>query len=202
MLEIKSVRSEIFGPLNLHLEAGQCAAILGKSGSGKSLFLRAIADLDPNEGQVWLNGIERSAMPAFEWRRKLVLVPAESGWWADTVGEHLARTDETDQLLADLDFPSEVLNWQVSRLSTGERQRLAIIRALALKPIALMLDEPTAALDPEATARVEKLIEQQMGLGVCVILITHDAEQAARLAGVTYLLADGKLTQTSLETAR
>jgi len=199
MLEIKSVRSEIFGPLSLSIKPGQCIAIMGKSGSGKSLFLRAIADLDPNEGEISLNAKSRDAMPASEWRRMVGLVPAESGWWADSVGDHFDNMAGVAKMLAELDLPPEILSWQVARLSTGERQRLALIRALTLQPVALMLDEPTAALDRQATACVESLIQQQLAKGVSIILITHDEHQAARLADETYLLENGKLVKTSPE---
>ena len=90
-LVVKELRSEFAGPFDLNLGAGACAAITGPSGSGKSLFLRMIADLDPNEGKVWLNGTERASIIAPEWRRKVTYVSAESGWWADTVIEHFAR---------------------------------------------------------------------------------------------------------------
>jgi len=200
MLEVKSLTSKLFGPLSLTLKDGQCVAILGKSGSGKSLFLRAVADLDPNDGQVLLNGTERARMTAYEWRRKVALVPAESGWWADTVGEHFDKTPEIFKaLLSSLDLPPEILSWQVSRLSTGERQRLALVRALLLQPKVLMLDEPTATLDAQTTARVEAVIRQQLEKGVSVILITHEVQQAARLADETYLLKDRQLILTSEE---
>src|SRR6202158_1418036 len=87
-LLVKNLRSAFAGPFELNLGAGACAAITGPSGSGKSLFLRMIADLDLNEGKVWLNGRERGSMPAPEWRKQATYVSAESGWWADTVIEH------------------------------------------------------------------------------------------------------------------
>ena len=62
--------------------------VTGPSGAGKTVFLRMIADLDPNEGKVWLASEEREGMPATRWRRLVTYVPAESGWWADTVQEH------------------------------------------------------------------------------------------------------------------
>ena len=67
-LLVKELRSRLAGPFELSLGRGNCAAITGPSGSGKSLFLRMIADLDPNEGQVWLEGSERNSMPAPQWR--------------------------------------------------------------------------------------------------------------------------------------
>src|ERR1700730_15534752 len=87
-LLVKALRSAFAGPFELDLGEGACAAITGPSGSGKSLFLRMIADLDPNEGQVWLNGKERASMPAPQWRKQATYVSAESGWWADRVIEH------------------------------------------------------------------------------------------------------------------
>src|SRR5436190_17486663 len=87
-LVAKKLRSEFAGPFDLNLGAGACAAITGPSGSGKSLFLRMVADLDPNEGEVWLNDRERASMPAPAWRTLVTYVPAESGWWADKVIEN------------------------------------------------------------------------------------------------------------------
>ncbi len=193
LLDILALKTNIFGPLSLQLNAGECVSIRGKSGTGKSVFLRAIADLDPNEGTVMLDGISRSDIPAFKWRRKVMLVPAESGWWADNVGEHFEDAAAAKELLETLALPAEVLDWQVSRLSTGERQRLAIARAFSLVPKVLLLDEPTAALDPQATGFVETIMRQQMAVGVSIILVTHDEAQAHRMAHRSYILENNSL---------
>ena len=95
-LLVKELRSEFAGPFELTLGTGTCAAITGPSGSGKSLFLRMIADLDPNQGKVWLHGIERGSLPAPEWRKRATYVSAESGWWADTVIEHFAVNSRSE----------------------------------------------------------------------------------------------------------
>jgi len=193
--DIQDLKTAIFGPLSLQLNAGECVSIRGKSGTGKSVFLRAIADLDPNEGSVMLDGVKRADTPAFEWRRKVMLVPAESGWWADRVGEHFEEPAAAIKLLDILALPLKVMDWQISRLSTGERQRLAIARALSLAPKALLLDEPTAALDPQATEFVETIMRQQMAAGVSIILVTHDEAQAHRMANRSFVLNNNLLVQ-------
>jgi len=190
MLVVEDLRTPLIGPVSLSVGAGECIAILGASGSGKSLLLRAIVDLDPNEGTVTLGGRSREGMPADEWRRRVAMVPAESGWWADRVGEHFAPGDDTDALLAAVGL-TDARDWEVSRLSTGERHRLAIARALLLRPDALLLDEPTAALDAEATARVEGLIAARGEAPL--ILVTHDRAQAGRLATRCYVMTGGRL---------
>src|SRR5215467_12741386 len=78
---------------SFELHAGECVALQGASGVGKSLLLRAIADLDPNEGFVELHGMPRETTPAPVWRKHVTYVAAESGWWADTVQEHFTAWD-------------------------------------------------------------------------------------------------------------
>src|SRR6266436_7321179 len=128
-LLVKDLRSAFAGPFELNLGTGACAAITGPSGSGKSLFLRMIADLDLNEGKVWLNERERASITAPEWRGKVTYVSSESGWWADTVIEHFARNKrgEVAGLAARLGLPADLLDASIARLSTGEKQRLALV---------------------------------------------------------------------------
>ena len=82
-------------------------------------------------------------------------------------------------------------------LSGGEQQRLAIARALALGPEVLLLDEPTANLDPGSTARIESIIAQIAGAGRKVVLVTHDPAQARRLAGDVTFLHRGRIAERS-----
>ena len=91
----------------------------------------------------------------------------------------------------DLGFPEETEAWPIARLSTGERLRLALIRALMVRPKVLLLDEPTAALDAASVAAVEVLIRTQMRAGLAVLWVTHDAEQAKRVAH-RLLVVEGK----------
>lgn len=190
LLTAADLRRPPLGPVSLRLEAGRCLAVVGPSGSGKSLLLRAIADLDPNSGEVRLDGADRNALPAPVWRRRVVYVPADSGWWGETVAEHLPDRAAVAPLLDTVGL-AEALEWPVSRLSSGERARLALVRALALKPAVLLLDEPTANLDAETTAAAESLLTQAMADGAGLILASHDPAQVDRLAHETLRLRGG-----------
>jgi putative ABC transport system ATP-binding protein len=87
MLQVRDLRTAILKPASFALSMGECVAIRRPSAAGKTLLLRAIADLDPSEGLVTLEGRDRSAIAGPEWRRLVGYVPAEPGWWADIVGE-------------------------------------------------------------------------------------------------------------------
>ena len=182
ILQIRDLRTDLLKLASLSLSAGECIAVQGPSGAGKTLLLRAIADLDPNEGLVWLDGRDRSIIAGPEWRRLVGYVPAEPGWWADTVVEHFDEWMAALPLVRGLGFPEEAKAWPIGRLSTGERLRLALVRALMVQPKVLLLDEPTAALDPVSVAAVESLIATRVRAGLAVLWVTHDAEQAKRIA--------------------
>lgn len=90
-------------------------------------------------------------------------------------------------------FPDDSMSWRVDRLSTGERQRMALLRAMVQSPKVLLLDEPTSALDPEVTAKVENLIHEKVEGGASVIMVTHDKAQATRMSSRRYLIEKGAL---------
>jgi UDP-glucose/iron transport system ATP-binding protein len=196
-LLLKQLRTGLAGPFELSLETGSCAAITGPSGSGKSLFLRMIADLDPNQGEVWLNGRERASMPAPEWRRQATYVSAESGWWADLVIEHFPadRRNETATLSTRLGLRADILQAPVAQLSTGEKQRLSLVRALVRNPPVLLLDEPTGPLDEDSVVRLEALLGERMASGTSILLVTHDPGQAVRLGNQRYRMLAGRLEE-------
>jgi len=200
VLTISGLRRPGIEPVDLSVSKSECIAISGPSGAGKSLLLRAIADLDPNLGEVRLNDTSRDAIPAPEWRRQVVYVAAESGWWAGDVGAHFADRSTAADLLSELALPPDALAWPVARLSTGERQRLALARALELEPRVLLLDEPTSGLDPEAASKVEDLLRRRLAQGVVIVLVTHDRDQAKRIADRRLSMEHGRLRPDS-ETA-
>lgn len=193
MLSIRNLRTRHLTVEALDIAAGDCVAIMGPSGSGKSLLLRAIADLDPNSGTVTLDGTDRDTMPAPDWRRRVGYLAAESGWWAETAGEHFSDREAARPVLAALDLAENLLSRPLAHASTGERQRLALARLLSNGPQVLLLDEPTAALDPTTTARVETALAALCRQGTAILLVTHNPDQAARLASQCWHVADGRL---------
>ncbi len=188
------VRPGLIGPVTFSVGPGAALAITGPSGSGKTLLLRALADLDPSDGDVTLNGTPRGRVSAPHWRRRVVYVAPQSGWWSERVGEHFADARAAAPILAALLLPEGALDWPVARLSTGERQRLALARALVLKPDVLLLDEPTSGLDGVAAAAVETLLQGELARGGAIVLVTHDLAQAGRLATAHRLMTAGTLS--------
>ena len=170
---------------------GECIALQGPSGAGKTLLLRAIADLDPNEGAVELDGIIREHTPAPLWRKQVTYVATEPGWWSETVQEHFSSWDNAVALVVRLGLSPDCGTWPIQRLSTGERQRLGLARALMLRSRVLLLDEPTSALDPESTAAVEALIAERLVNGTSVVWSTHDSAQASRVGSRLFLMSVG-----------
>ncbi|MEI2418091.1 ATP-binding cassette domain-containing protein [Orrella sp. JC864] len=184
----RALRQPGHGPYDLSVPPGACAAVQGASGAGKSRLLRMIADLDPHEGQASLGDQDRAGMSAVRWRRHVTYVAAEPAWWGETVREHLRDAARAARVLPQLGLPDSVLDAPVARLSTGERQRLALARALHADVRFLLLDEPTSALDAENAARMEQALLQLKAEGVGLVLVTHQAPQAQRLADQRYVL--------------
>jgi ABC-type iron transport system FetAB ATPase subunit len=169
-------------PLSFEVVAGECLAVEGPSGSGKTRLLRAIADLDPAAGYVFLEGIERCEVPGPQWRQRVRYVSAEPAWWAPTPRGHFPASAKLGRLLSALALDAALLDRPIAELSTGERQRFGLIRALADEPVVLLLDEPTSALDAANAALVEELIKFQLLAGRIVILVSHDDGQISRLS--------------------
>lgn len=191
-LRTENLRTRHIGPINLEVDGARCCCLSGASGSGKSLLLRAIADLDPHEGEVYLDGLVCSRTPPPEWRRNVGLLSADSAWWGPTVGAHFCRPDPEG--LVRLGFSAEVMDWEVERLSSGERQRLALLRLLCARPRALLLDEPTANLDPAFAGIVEEMIGHYRDeFDTPVLWVSHDPGQIQRLDCEHYVVRDGRL---------
>lgn len=198
--------------VNLSISSGQRIGLVGPSGSGKSSLLRAIARLDRcDAGDVRFDGksILRDAVPAY--RRQVIYLPQRPAFVAGTVRENLelpfhfaAATKPFDETrvhhwLGDLAKSQEFLSQSVDRLSGGEQQIVALIRAIALSPQVLLLDEPTASLDSEATQRFEELVltwceSNQSGPLRALVWTSHDASQIRRMTTRRIAMGRGVLT--------
>lgn len=196
LLEVSGLRVFGLSPVAFSLAAGECITLQGPSGTGKTLLLRALADLDQVEGSVRLNGVERTDMTGPDWRGAVRYFAAEPGWWSDRIGEHFASKRDGTALLHAFGLPAEAMDWEVARTSTGERQRLGLARGLLDEPKVLLLDEPSSALDREATRLVESIIRQRLAeRGAGAIVVTHDDAQARRLAKRRLTIRDGAVVQ-------
>jgi ABC-type iron transport system FetAB ATPase subunit len=194
-LQVRDLRSPLAGPFSFDLARGACLAITGPSGSGKSLCLRMLADLDPNEGEVRLDGRSRSDFASPQWRSQVMYAAAEAGWWSNLIADHFPsmRLPEARVLARTLGLAPTLMDGFVTQASTGERQRLALVRALVREPAVLLLDEPTSALDAASAASVEGVLGAHLAQGMAVVLVTHDEALAGRSAQHRFYMHHGRL---------
>jgi ABC-type multidrug transport system ATPase subunit len=181
-LEAKALQFQTIGPIDLTLAAGRCLAVSGPSGTGKSVTLRMLADLVPHQGECFLDGVSAASMPGPRWRSMVRYVSSEPGWWAATVAAHFADAAAQADNMRRLGLDAALLKATPDRLSTGERQRMAFLRAIEDNPQVLLLDEPTSALDPVSVRAVEEIVRERMQAGCAIVLTSHDPEQVERLA--------------------
>ena len=183
--------------VSLTVPGGQVGCVSGPSGSGKSRLLRAVADLEPHGGAVFVGDTCQRELPAHQWRSRVVMVPADSQWWFEEVGAHFPD-DGKAGLPSALGFPPGVMAWSVSRLSSGERQRLALWRALVLEPEVLLLDEPTANLDNDSTEAIETwLLEEIRRRQIAVLWVAHDVGQIHRVSDAHYRILGASLERAN-----
>jgi ABC-type iron transport system FetAB ATPase subunit len=193
LLTVEGLESAPVSAACFEIAAGECLCIGGRSGSGKTRLLRALADLDPHAGEILLGGRLQREIAPHEWRRRVALLPAEAAWWAPVVGEHNHAIDA--QLLSCLGLPTDAASWRVERLSAGEKQRLALLRLTAgRRPDVLLLDEPTANLDPDSADRTERyLLSLAHDRGVAMVWVSHDAAQIRRVGTRAMRIEAGRL---------
>ena len=109
-LTLAAITTSLLDPVDLVISAGETVVLHGQSGSGKSLLLRAIADLDDHSGDALLDDTACSSIPAPSWRRQVGYLKAESAWWATRVGDHFQV--QNPELASRLGLPEEVYDWE------------------------------------------------------------------------------------------
>jgi tungstate transport system ATP-binding protein len=195
----------------LTIAQGEVFGIVGPSGAGKSTLLRLLALLEsPTQGEVRLHLDGRqvtNASATVEDRRQLAMVfqrPAllsRSVWQNVAYGLRLRGQQDGDRQIRDVLERVSLLHLAEARprtLSGGEMQRVAVARTLVLEPRILLLDEPTANLDPANVRIIESLVhEQHEQYGATVILVTHNVFQARRLAMRVGLMLDSQLVEVA-----
>jgi ABC-type multidrug transport system ATPase subunit len=209
LLEARGLRKTYEGRVlldgaDLRLEAGAITTLGGPSGGGKTTLLRILGQLaEPDGGQVLLDGVDVRTLVAHEARRRIALVPQAPAMFPGTVldnvrtGPRLAGRDLPEatarELIVRAGLDSQFLEQDARALSGGEKLRVAVARALALRPEVWLLDEPTAALDPERASTLLRLLVELASEGAPMLVVTHDARALEQLGGRRLELLSGHL---------
>lgn len=207
----------ILEQVSFEVPRGTVFTVLGPSGSGKSTLLRCIDRLmEPTAGRVWLDGQDARALPVQALRRRVGLVFQAPALFDRTVmdnvlygprlragatglrpgrrGDAPQDRERTLALLRRVGLPEGFCDRPVHELSGGEAQRVCLARALANDPEVLLLDEPTAALDPTASQVVEDLLVELAGdSSLTMVFVTHNLAQARRIGDHGLLLVEGRV---------
>jgi len=198
---------EILKEINLTAERGEILALIGPTGSGKTTMLRQINLLDePTRGQIIFDGIplagasEKMRLSA---RRRMAMVFQKPVMFRGSVqgnvsfGLKIRGRDDHERILSALDAVhlSGYEEREAGTLSGGEMQRIALARALVLQPELLLLDEPTANLDPRSADSIDRIVRGLAGEMVAVIMATHNMQQCRKLADRVAVLVGGRLAK-------
>jgi ABC-type iron transport system FetAB ATPase subunit len=173
--------------IDLCVRAGEVTALVGPSGAGKSSLLRALVRLDePAAGRVLVDGNDAAELDPCALRRRVGLVAQAPVMLPGDVRANLAYgldgPADLEGALEATGLDASFMDRTARELSGGEAARVAVARALTRDPVALLLDEPTAALDRDAAAPVEALVRDLAARGLGILIVTHDEAQAERVA--------------------
>ena len=190
---------------SIRVQPGEAVAIQGPSGSGKSTLVRVLSTLmEMDEGSVLLGGRDVDEIAPVQFRTRVAFLAQQPAMFDGTVLANISagprlrgkplESAEALELIAAVGLDGSMLAREARTLSGGEKQRVALARALANGPEILLLDEPTAALDPDSGARIVALLRELHGRGLSVVMVTHADEHARALAGTLYRCDRGRLS--------
>ncbi|MFS8480873.1 MAG: phosphate ABC transporter ATP-binding protein [Acidimicrobiia bacterium] len=190
----------ILDGIDLEIPARGITVLLGPSGAGKSMLLRLLNRLEvPTAGEVRFRGRPVQEIDPLELRRRVGMVFQRPTPFPGTVRENLlvaepgATEDEMARVLRAARLDPEFLDRDADELSGGEAQRMCLARTLLTRPEVLLMDEPTSALDPEARRGLERTAQRIARRGRPMVWVTHDLEQAQRLADEVVVLVGGRV---------
>ena len=202
-IQFENLRLTVGGKLRLKIEKARLdpdlpTMILGPNGAGKSLLLRVLHGLtSPQTGRIDFPGsLGQRDQQAMVFQRPVLLrrsVLENVAFALRARGGDYRRSRETARQWLERAGLGELADAPARRLSGGEQQRLAMVRALVCDPKLIFLDEPCANLDPRASVQIEHLIKSAVATGVKVIMVTHDEAQARRLGGEFILMHQGQI---------
>lgn len=197
--------NRVVDSVSLSVDEREVLGIVGPSGAGKSSFLRLLNRLDePTSGTVYLDGTDYREIPPRQLRRRVGFVPQRPALRDGTVRENVTigprlreesvEAETVQNLLARVDLDGYGTR-EVTNLSGGEAQRVAIARSVLNRPEVLLLDEPTSNLDAASEEKVEELLaDLREEFGLTYVLVTHDPDQAERLADRIAVFEGGRAT--------
>jgi putative ABC transport system ATP-binding protein len=182
------------------VEARGITVVVGPSGAGKTTLLRLCNRLEaPTSGQVLFHGDDVATLDPLALRRRVGMVVQRPTLFAGTVRDNLLEAGESladDDLVGALDrvgLPASFLDRRRDELSGGQAQRACLARTLLTEPEVLLMDEPTSSLDPDGRLGIERLAMELARGDISVLWVTHDLDQARRLADRTVVLVDGRV---------
>lgn len=196
--------------INLEINKGELVVLIGPSGCGKTTILKMINRLiEPSDGQIKINGTDIEAQDPIELRRNIGYVIQQTGLFIHmTVRENieiiprLAKmpvseiVDRTVKLMETVGLPEEFLDRYPNHLSGGQQQRVGVARAFAMNPDIILMDEPFSALDPLTRSQLQdELVSLQSKLHKTIVFVTHDMDEAVKIADRICILQGGRILQ-------
>ena len=204
-------KQTIISNLNLHIPRGKFTVLIGPSGCGKTTTLKMINRLiEPTGGVIKVDGKSITELNAVDLRRGIGYVIQQVGLFPNmTIEQNIEvvpkllkwpkdqRHTRTQELLKMVEMdPTQYLHRYPSELSGGQQQRIGVLRAMAVSPPIILMDEPFGALDPITREALQDEIKKlQTSLGITIVFVTHDIDEAVKLADVIVLMKDGHIVQ-------